>query len=84
MLDPMTSIEPMTSNEAMTCNEVITPPEEALTPTERRVAQLAFEGMTNRAIAGTLFLSTKTVEANLSRVYRKLGISSRAGLAGAL
>ena len=75
---------PMTSNEAMTSIEVITPPEEALTPTERRVAQLAFEGMTNRAIAGTLFLSPKTVEANLSRVYRKLGISSRAGLAGAL
>ncbi|MBB5167729.1 helix-turn-helix transcriptional regulator [Mycobacterium sp. AZCC_0083] len=45
-----------------------------LTPVERRVATLAAEGMTNRDVAAALFISTKTVEANLSRVYRKLGI----------
>jgi DNA-binding NarL/FixJ family response regulator len=36
--------------------------------------------MTNRQIAGALFISPKTVEANLARVYRKLGIASRAEL----
>ncbi len=54
-----------------------------LTVTERRVAELAARGRTNREVAGELFLSTKTVEANLARVYRKLGIHSRAEL-GAL
>ncbi|HEX4724355.1 MAG TPA: LuxR family transcriptional regulator [Pseudonocardiaceae bacterium] len=52
----------------------------ALTPSERRVAELAAGGMTNRQVAGTLFISTRTVEVNLSRVYRKLGIRSRAEL----
>jgi DNA-binding CsgD family transcriptional regulator len=51
-----------------------------LTPTEARVAERAASGMTNRAIAGALFISPKTVEANLARVYRKLGIASRAQL----
>jgi DNA-binding CsgD family transcriptional regulator len=48
-----------------------------LTPTEEQVARLAAEGMTNRAIADQLFISVKTVEANLSRTYHKLGIGSR-------
>jgi ATP/maltotriose-dependent transcriptional regulator MalT len=48
-----------------------------LTPSEQRVAELAAGGMTNRDIAGALFISPKTVETNLSRVYRKLGIHSR-------
>lgn len=52
-----------------------------LTPSERRVADLAVQGLTNREIADTLFLSVKTVEANLSRVYRKLGVRGRAELA---
>jgi len=52
----------------------------ALTPSERRVAELAAGGMTNRQVAGTLFISARTVEVNLSRVYRKLGIRSRAEL----
>jgi DNA-binding CsgD family transcriptional regulator len=43
-------------------------------------APLAASGMTNREIAGALFIRPKTVEANLARVYRKLGISSRAEL----
>ena len=54
-----------------------------LTANERRVAELAASGMTNREVAATLFLSPKTVEANLSRAYAKLGIASRAEL-GAL
>jgi DNA-binding CsgD family transcriptional regulator len=52
----------------------------ALTPTEGQVARLAAEGMTNRAIAEQLFISVKTVEANLSRTYHKLGIGSRRDL----
>jgi DNA-binding CsgD family transcriptional regulator len=51
-----------------------------LTATEAHVAELAASGVTNRAIASMLFLSPKTVEANLHRVYRKLGINSRAEL----
>jgi DNA-binding CsgD family transcriptional regulator len=52
----------------------------ALTETERRVAELAAAGLTNREVAQQLFLAVKTVEANLARVYRKLGITSRAEL----
>jgi DNA-binding NarL/FixJ family response regulator len=52
----------------------------ALTPSERRVAELAASGMTNKAVAAALFISPKTVEANLGRIYRKLGINSRAEL----
>jgi DNA-binding CsgD family transcriptional regulator len=51
-----------------------------LTPSERRVAELAAAGLTNRDVAGKLFVSTKTVEANLTQIYRKLGIHSRAEL----
>ncbi|MCV7423027.1 AAA family ATPase [Mycobacterium yunnanensis] len=51
-----------------------------LTASERRVAELISSGMTNRAVAAALFISPKTVEANLSHVYRKLGIRSRAEL----
>lgn len=52
----------------------------ALTPSERRVAEFAASGMTNREVAVALFISPKTVEANLARIYRKLGIHSRAEL----
>jgi DNA-binding CsgD family transcriptional regulator len=52
-----------------------------LTEGERRVAELAARGLTNREVAATLFMSTKTVDANLTRVYRKLGVRSRAQLA---
>ena len=51
-----------------------------LTPSELRVAELAASGMTNRDVAAKLFISTKTVEANLTQIYRKLGIHSRAEL----
>ena len=53
---------------------------EELTVTERRVAELAASGLTNREVASKAFMSPKTVQANLARVYRKLGISSRAEL----
>ncbi|MBC3981847.1 AAA family ATPase [Streptomyces sp. AC536] len=52
----------------------------ALTPAEHRVAELVGDGATNREIAGRLFLSAKTVESTLTRVYRKLGVRSRAEL----
>jgi ATP/maltotriose-dependent transcriptional regulator MalT len=51
-----------------------------LTPTELTIATLAAGGMTNREVAQAAFISQKTVEANLARVYRKLGIRSRAEL----
>ncbi|WP_293003519.1 LuxR C-terminal-related transcriptional regulator [Mycobacterium sp.] len=51
-----------------------------LTPSETRVAELAVTGMTNRDIAAALFISPKTVEVNLSRIYRKLKIRSRVEL----
>jgi DNA-binding CsgD family transcriptional regulator len=57
---------------------------ESLTPSERRVAQMAAEGQTNREVAQALFVSPKTVEVHLSSVYRKLEIHSRSQLPGAL
>src|SRR6185436_20907477 len=56
------------------------PAQDGLTPAEQRVAELAASGLTNRDVAATLFISSKTVEANLARIYRKLGIRSRAEL----
>jgi DNA-binding CsgD family transcriptional regulator len=55
-----------------------------LTPTEETIAGLAASGLTNRVIAERVFVSPKTVEANLARVYRKLGIRSRAELGRAM
>ena len=55
-----------------------------LTATERRVAQLAASGLKNHEVAAQLFVSPKTVEANLARAYRKLGIRSRAELGARL
>jgi DNA-binding CsgD family transcriptional regulator len=51
-----------------------------LSASEQRVAELVAEGLSNREIAAAAFISTKTVEANLARIYRKLGIRSRAQL----
>ncbi|MGC9539838.1 AAA family ATPase [Streptomyces sp. UG1] len=50
---------------------------DGLASMERQVAALVMEGATNREIAARLFISVKTVEATLTRVYRKLGIRSR-------
>ncbi len=52
-----------------------------LTPIEERISALVAEGRRNRDIATALSISPKTVEANLTRIYRKLGIRSRAELA---
>lgn len=52
-----------------------------LTPTEWRVANLVAQGRSNSAIADAMFLKLKTVESNLSRIYHKVGVGSRTGLA---
>ena len=57
------------------------PAGDELTPTERRVAELVAAGATNKEVASTLFVSVRTVESNLTRIYSKLGVRSRAELA---
>jgi DNA-binding CsgD family transcriptional regulator len=57
---------------------------ESLTPSERRVAEMAAAGPTNREIAQALFVTQRTVEIHLTSIYRKLAISSRSQLAAAL
>jgi DNA-binding CsgD family transcriptional regulator len=52
-----------------------------LTETERRVAELVASGRSNQETAAELFMSVKTVEANLTRIYRKLSVRSRTELA---
>ncbi len=49
----------------------------ALTPSERRIAELAGAGATNAEIAQALFVTVKTVEMHLGSAYRKLSINSR-------
>ena len=56
------------------------PASSELTPTEQRIAQLVGEGKKNREVADALFISVKTVEANLSRIFHKLGVRSRTEL----
>ena len=53
----------------------------ALTPTEAQIASLVAQGRTNQQVANALFISPKTVEWNLSKIYKKLHVSSRAELA---
>jgi DNA-binding CsgD family transcriptional regulator len=52
-----------------------------LTPSERRVVELVVEGRTNREVASALYVSERTVEGHLSRIYGKLGVRSRTELA---
>jgi DNA-binding NarL/FixJ family response regulator len=59
-------------------------PAGALTPSERRVAELARAGRTNREIAQELWVTVKTVELHLTNTYRKLAIRSRRELETAL
>ena len=58
-----------------------TPASGALTPTERRVADLAAEGLQTKQVAAALFVSAKTVEGHLTHIYAKLGVHSRTELA---
>jgi DNA-binding CsgD family transcriptional regulator len=55
-----------------------------LTVTEARIAAMVREGASNREIAARMFLSVKTVEATLTRIYRKLGVRSRTQLSSRL
>jgi DNA-binding CsgD family transcriptional regulator len=57
---------------------------DSLTPSERRVAQLAAAGLPNRDIAQNLFITTRTVEGHLTHAYQKLDITSREQLRAAL
>ena len=57
---------------------------EALTPSERRVSELAAEGRTNREIAAELYITVATVETHLRHAFQKLGVSARTQLRGAL
>ncbi|GAA2705281.1 helix-turn-helix transcriptional regulator [Actinoplanes palleronii] len=59
-------------------------PEQGLTSTELRIAAMVRDGSSNREIATRLYLSVKTVEATLTRVYRKLGVRSRTQLSSRL
>ena len=54
----------------------------SLSEREREIADLVADGHTNREIAATLFLSEKTIETHLSKVFRKLGVRSRTAVAG--
>ena len=60
------------------------PTTSVLTATERRVAELVGSGRSNHETAAELFMSVKTVEANLTRIYRKLSVRSRTELANHL
>jgi DNA-binding CsgD family transcriptional regulator len=73
----------LAASGARTRREAVMGPE-ALTPSERRVADLAITGRTNAGIADELCVSLKTVETHLGQTYRKLAISGRSGLAEAL
>jgi DNA-binding CsgD family transcriptional regulator len=57
---------------------------DSLTASERRIAELASQGLTNREIAQTLFVTARTVEGHLTSIFRKLQLNSRKELAAAL
>ena len=56
----------------------------SLTPSERRVAELAASGMTNREIAQSLFVTVKAVQFHLRNTYAKLGVAGREELSAVL
>jgi len=60
------------------------PTSTTLTGTERRLAELVSQGHSNHEVAAEMFISVKTVEANLTRIYRKLSVRSRTELSARL
>ena len=68
----------------MTMRRRVSPTTEGLTPQERNVARLVATGLTNREIAGRLFVTTNTVETHLRHIFQKLGVTSRTQLAVAV
>ena len=56
----------------------------SLTPHEWRIAAMVSEGMRNSEVAAQLYISPRTVEYHLGKVFRKLGVTSRTQLAGAM
>ncbi len=63
---------------------VLLPGLEALTASERRIAELAADGLTNRQIAQNLLITARTVEGHLTNVFTKLDVRTRAELPEAL
>ena len=55
-----------------------------MSETERRIAELVASGLANKEIAAQLFVTVRTVEGNLTRIYSKLGVRSRTELASRL
>jgi DNA-binding NarL/FixJ family response regulator len=60
------------------------PASQELTPTEREIAELVAMGWKSQEVASSLFIAVKTVESNLTRIYRKLGVESRSQMAAKL
>jgi DNA-binding CsgD family transcriptional regulator len=60
------------------------PPVRMLTGTEREIARLVATGQRNKEVASSLSVAVRTVEWNLSKIYRKLGVRSRTELAAHL
>ena len=61
-----------------------TPTSGELSETERRIAELVASGLANKEIAAQLFITVRTVEGNLTRIYAKLGVRSRTELVSRL
>ena len=81
-------IEPKRSFLRDLCPAAVTPslltPKSTLTARERQIARLAAAGVPSKQIAEQIFLSPRTVDNHLLRIYVKLGVNGRAGLAAAL
>ncbi|WP_232323895.1 helix-turn-helix transcriptional regulator [Catenuloplanes japonicus] len=78
------SPETLPESDAAPAPETTSASEAGLTTTEARIAALVRQGASNREIATQLYLSVKTVEATLTRIYRKVGVRSRTQLASRL
>jgi DNA-binding CsgD family transcriptional regulator len=72
--------EPLIEHLSAEAGAQIRPEPGLLSDAERRVADLAVIGYTNREIAGRLFITVSTVEQHLTRIYRKLNVSRRSDL----